>query len=658
MKSLPNIVVAATFLAFASSTFGDTIWLDQLDLSKMKQGWGAPRVNQSMRGTPLRVGGKRFERGVGTHANSSLWVEVCGAERFRATVGVDDSAGRKATIQFQVVADGRMLWDSGIMKSGDPAKSLDVPLKGAKLLLLQVTDGGDGIEFDHGDWANATFTVTGVRPHSIARPVPKEEAVILTPKPQPSPRINGPKIYGARPGHPLIYRVPTQGERPMIFRADHLPTSLTLDSATGIITGATPIRGEYRITLHASNAHGESTRTLKLVSGDQLSLTPQMGWNHWYTHYDRITDKLIREAAEVMVRSGMADMGYQFVNIDDCWMNKEKSSDPLQVGPFRDANGQILANQHFPDMRALTDFIHAKGLRAGIYTSPGPLTCAGFAAAYQHEAADAKRFADWGFDFLKYDWCSYGGVASKDPDPELVKFKKPYQLMGDLLKQQQRDIVFNLCQYGMGRVWEWGASVGGQSWRTAGDLGFELDRVFEVALANAQHRQFQKPGAWNDPDYIQIGYIGDARGMGDPKPCPLTPTEQYSFMSLWALSAAPLFFSGHMGKLDEFTLNVLCNPEVIDIDQDPLGQCGRVITTGQNTFLMAKELEDGSKAVGLGNAGEFPAEVIANWSDLGINGKQAVRDVWRQKDLEPRDHEFKAQVPRRGVVLIRITPMP
>lgn len=654
--ALRSQVGAALFalLFLAVNAGAETAWLDELDLSKMKQGWGKPQVNRSIREKPLSIGGKPFERGVGTHANSIMWIEVGEAQRFTATVGVDDAAGGTASVHFQVVADGRRLFESGLMKPGDPPKPVNVDLKGTKYLLLRVTDAGDGVAFDHADWADAKFVFTGARPRAISRPTPKEEAIILTPKPGSAPRINGPTVYGARPGHPFLYRVPTQGARPMTFTADNLPPSLKLDSANGIVTGRTPARGEYVVALRAMNAHGESARTLKIVSGDTLSLTPQMGWNHWYTHYDRITDQLMREAADVMVSSGMADVGYQFVNIDDCWMNKEKSKDPLHVGPFRDASGRILPNKHFPDMKALTDYIHGKGLKAGIYTSPGPLTCGGFAGAYQHEADDARQFADWGFDFLKYDWCSYGGIASREKDPELVKLKKPYALMGNLLKQQSRDMVFNLCQYGMGRVWEWGAEVEGHSWRTAGDLGFELDRVFEVALANARHREFQKPGAWNDPDYIQIGVIGDAHGMGEPKPCPLTPTEQYSFMSLWALSAAPLFFSGHMGKLDAFTINVLCNPEVIDIDQDSLGQCARVITAGDETFVMVKDLEDGSKAVGLCNAGEFAAEVVAKWADVGVQGKQILRDVWRQKDLGAFEGQFKAHVPRRGVVLVRL----
>jgi alpha-galactosidase len=577
-----------------------------------------------------------------------------GTERFQASVGVDDAAGGAATVNFRVVADGRRLWESGVMKPGDAVKTVDLDLRGVKLLLLQVTDAGDGVHFDHANWAEARFVVVGARPVAIDRPMPKEEAVILTPKPGPAPRINGPRVYGCRPGNPFLYRIPTTGERPMKWSAAGLPAGLRVDAPTGIITGSVAKRGEFKVTLKAANRHGSATRAFKIVCGDTLALTPPMGWNHWYTHYDRITDKLMREAADVMIRSGMADVGYQYVSIDDCWMNAEKNADPMRVGPLRDAAGNIIPNRHFPDMKAMTDYIHSQGLKAGIYTSPGPRTCAGFAAAYQHEALDAKQFADWGFDFLKYDWCSYGEVARKDPDPELVKFKKPYALMGGLLQQQRRDMVLNLCQYGMGNVWEWGAAVGGHCWRTAGDLGFELDRVFEVALKNAQHRQWSRPGAWNDPDYIQIGHIGAAHGMGHPKPCPLTPTEQYAFMSLWCLMAAPLFYSGDMGALDDFTVNVLCNPEVIDVDQDPLGQSARVVPLGEETFLMVKDLEDGSKAVGLCNQGEFPASVIAKWAEIGVKGRPLVRDLWRQRDLGRFASEFSATVPRRGVVLLRV----
>lgn len=631
----------------------ETIWLDSLDLTKMSAGWGKPQVNRSMREQPLSLGGKKFERGVGTHARSQFRLDLAGGtEKFEASVGLDDAANGPGSIIFQVIADGKKLFDSGVMRTNTPAKAVSVDLRGAQRLLLNVTDGGDGVGYDHANWAEARFTVSGAKPVPfVASP---ETAYLLTPKPGPAPRVNGSTVYGVRPGHPFLYRIPAQGERPMTFTAEGLPKSLTLDAQTGIITGTNPERDEYKVTFTAKNKHGQSSRSFKIVSGDTLSLTPSMGWNHWYAHYDRVTDAMMREAADVMIASGMADVGYQYVNIDDCWMNAEKNKDPQRNGPFRDAAGNLIPNKYFPDMKGLADYIHSKGLKAGLYTSPGPKTCAGFAGAWQHEAQDAKLFADWGFDFLKYDWCSYGGIAPKSPS--LDDMKKPYILMGGLLKQQSRDMLLNHCQYGMGEVWKWGAEVGGQSWRTAGDLGFELDRIFEVALKNCEHRDYQKPGAWNDPDYIQIGHIGSAHSGGLPAPCPLTPTEQYSFMSLWALMASPIFYSGDMSKLDEFTINVLCNPEVIEVNQDPLGQCARVVKFDDDTFLMVKDLDDGTKAIGLGNKGEEPAQLTAKWSDVGVKGPQVVRDLWRQKELGKFDGEFKIEVRRHGVVLVRIGP--
>lgn len=647
--------VASLFLA-GGLRAAETVPLDSLDLSKVTQGWGTAQAGKAVTGKPLTIAGQVFTRGVGTHARSMLWLELAGgSERFQARVGVDDAANSdKASVVFQVRGDGRKLWDSGPMRWQQPAQTVDVDVRGVAKLVLLVDDAGDGVGWDHANWADAQLQVAGARPQTMDRPMPKEAFTILTPKPGPAPRINGPQVYGARPGNPFLYRIPTQGERPMTWSARGLPAGLVLDPATGIITGTTPARGEYEIKLSARNARGTARRSWKLVAGDTLALTPPMGWNHWYTHYDRITDALMREAADVMVRSGMADVGYQYVSIDDCWMYAEKQADPRRVGPLRDAAGRIQPNAHFPDMKALTDYIHARGLKAGIYTSPGPRTCAGFAGAWQHEADDARQFAEWGFDLLKHDWCSYSEVAAKDPDPELVKFQKPYRLMGGLLRQQSRDIVLNLCQYGMGDVWKWGAEVGGHSWRTAGDLGFELDRIFQVALKNAEHRDWQKPGAWNDPDYIQIGYIGTASGMGLPKPCPLSPGEQYAFMSLWSLMASPLFFSGDMGKLDEFTVNVLCNPEVLEVNQDPLGQCARVVTLDDDAFAMVKDLHDGTRAVGFFNPGEVPLPLKVAWSRLGLKGTPRVRDLWRQKDLG-RLREFAGELPARSGVLWRLT---
>jgi len=506
----------------------------------------------------------------------------------------------------------------------------------------------------------------------VPRPFePTEVTAILTPSPGPAPRINGPKVYGGRPGHPFLYRIPAQGERPMTFSADGLPAGLALDRDTGMITGDYPQRGDYAVTLTAANQHGQDRRPFKIVSGDTLALTPPMGWNSWYAHKFNISDRVFREAADLLVSNGMADVGYQYVNIDDGWANgleRDASwshNDPTRIGPHRDASGNILPNRHFPDMKALTDYIHSKGLKTGIYTSPGPITCTGFAGAWQHEVQDAKRFADWGFDFLKHDWCSYGDIFKQDPDPELVKHKKPYALMGGLLARQERDLVFSLCQYGWANSWEWAAEVGGQCWRTANDLGNDLSRavreqgdvsvpLFKVALENAEHREWSRPGAWNDPDYL---FFGETEPSGKVLPYPFTPHEKYAFMSLWCLMAAPLFYSGKLAELDAFTLNLLCNPEVIEVDQDPLGQCARVITFSDETFAMIKDMEACSKALGLFNRGRSaPTDMAITWSDAGMNGPQRVRDLWRQKDLGNFTGEFRTEVPPGGVVLVRLEP--
>lgn len=485
---------------------------------------------------------------------------------------------------------------------------------------------------------------------------PAQDKSILTPPPGPAPRINGPKVYGARPGRPFLYRIPATGERPMRFSAAGLPASLRLDPTTGIISGSTPDKaGGYAVTLQAKNGRGSARRAFRIVVGDTLALTPPMGWNHWYTHYTNISDKLLREAADVMVSSGMADAGYQYVSIDDCWMAQPGSSDPELAGEPRGANGALLPNKRFPGMRALTDYIHAKGLKAGIYTSPGPLTCARFAGSHQHEEADARQFAAWGFDFLKYDWCTYRTIV---PKPSLDEMKAPYSKMGGILKTLDRDIVFNLCQYGMGEVWKWGGEVGGHCWRTTGDLGLErggrLPGFYHIGLRNAKLAEYAGPGRWNDPDYLILGWFRDARNRTkDAIPTPLTADEQYSYMSMWCLMAAPLFFSGDMGKLDAFTLNVLTNAEVIDIDQDALGKQARILRQSEDELVLVKPLEDGTVAVGLFNLSEAARTLKVTASEIGLKGKFRARDLWRQKDLGGRALEYSAEVPRHGVSLIR-----
>lgn len=635
---------------------GEIVPLTSLDLSKVAQGWGKPQVDRNIIERPLAVAGRSFAHGLGTHATMVLHVELDGkVERFTAFVGVDDSAGGRGTVRFFLYGDGKKLFDSGVLRGGDAAKPVDVDLRGIRQLVLLVSSAGDGIDYDHADWAEARFVVGGALPKAIE--APKEEAVILTPKPGPEPRINGPEVYGCRPGRPFLYRIPCTGERPIEFAAEGLPEEIRLDPATGILSGRAPRdRGERKVTLKAKNARGSTSRAFRIVVGDKLALTPPMGWNSWYIHYDRVSDRTMRAAADAMISSGMADFGYSYVNIDDCWMVKANSNDPVLGGEPRDASGAVRPNGKFPDMAALADYIHSKGLKAGLYISPGPTTCAGYVGSYQHEEIDAKKFAEWGFDFLKYDWCSYGGVPREEG---LEGFKKPYRLMGEILKSLDRDIVFNLCQYGMADVWKWGGEVGGNCWRTTGDLGLEGGRlsigIYQVGLRNAELWEYAKPGEWNDPDYILIGYVGDAQQAGEGRPTTLTPNEQYTHMSMWCLMAAPLIFSGDMEKLDPFTLNILCNAEVIAVDQDPLGKQARIVRRNEEELVLAKPLQDGSLAVGLFNLGEFEREISVSWAELGISGPRTVRDLWRQKDIGASEKTWSARVGRHGVSLVRLS---
>ncbi|MBN1395767.1 MAG: DUF1080 domain-containing protein [Pirellulales bacterium] len=492
---------------------------------------------------------------------------------------------------------------------------------------------------------------------------PTDEAAILTPKPPERPRINGARVFGVRPGHPFLFTIPATGRRPMTFAVDNLPEGLKVDPQSGQITGTIAEPGEYVVALRSRNALGEDLRKFKIVCGDTLALTPHMGWNSWYVWEGRVSDKIMREAADAMVANGMINHGYQYVNIDACWQVKRGSDDPILGGPARDDQGNLKSNKKFPDMKALADYIHGKGLKAGLYTSPGPTTCGGnYEGAYQHEEQDARQFAEWGFDFLKYDWCSYGNAVQVWGDienPDLEKLQKPYRQMGDILKKQDRDIVFNLCQYGWGGVWKWGREVGGHSWRTAGDLGGSFDGipaamfrdVFNLFGRN-ELQKFSGPGGWNDPDYLLLGHLSNWKGGSAPTP--FTPNEQYTHVSLWCLLSAPLILSGDIARLDDFTLGLLCNDEVIEVDQDPLGKAALRVAKQGDLEVWAKDMEDGSKAVGLFNRGEGIQNVTAKWSDLGLEGKQIVRDLWRQKDLGAFENEFSAAVPRHGVVLVRI----
>ncbi|MBN1516251.1 NPCBM/NEW2 domain-containing protein [Candidatus Sumerlaeota bacterium] len=650
MRRWTIITVILAIIIFGSETMqARTFWLDELDLSKMKQGWGEVGRRRSVGGNPLRMGGHEYQRGIGTHAESVFIIRIAGqAARFQATIGVDDEVNDRGTVQFLVFGDKRELFNSGALKGEDEPKAIDLDVTGIDELALIVEPADFGITFDHADWADARLELEGDDPKAL--PIPEESAEILTPPAPKSPRINGARIYGVRPGSPFLYRIPATGERPMRFSAAGLPKGLELDPDTGVIAGRIISKKHrmYQVVFRAKNKLGKVERDFRIVVGDRIALTPPMGWNSWNCFAHAVSADKVKAAADAMVSSGLVDYGWTYINIDDFWQVQPDSDDPTLQGDARDENGNILPNPRFPDMNGLVDYIHSLGLKAGIYSSPGPLTCGGCIGSYEHEVQDAQKYTQWGFDYLKYDWCSYGQIAE---DQSLYELMKPYITMRDALLAQDRDIVYSLCQYGMGNVSAWGDVVGGNCWRTTGDIRDTWDSMADIGFRQNGLEHFAKLGAWNDPDMLVVGQVGWGPNL---HPSRLTPNEQYTHISLWSLLAAPLLIGCDMTQLDGFTFNLLTNHEVIDVNQDPLGKQGRRVSKDGPLEVWVKPLEDGSIAVGLFNRGYFAMTVKAKWRDLGVKGRQIVRDLWRQKDLGEFQNQFSAEIPCHGVMFLRL----
>ncbi|MEP0764920.1 MAG: NPCBM/NEW2 domain-containing protein [Fimbriimonadia bacterium] len=629
----------STLLAPQQTSREAIVWLEDLDIARMTQEWGSPRAGSSVERNPIRIGGREFAHGVGTHAVSEFSLNLGGeAVTFKAMVGVDDETQGRGSVEFQVIVDDRLAFTSGVLRGGQAAVPVSIDLTGASTLTLMVLDADDGIDHDHADWANAMIVLRSAssrRPVALQRP-PEPTPEIASGDP-PQPRIHGPRIVGATPGHDFLFRIPATGEAPLTFSADNLPAGLNLDPRTGIIAGRAPAQGKAVVTLHVRNRLGEATRKLAIVTGEhKLALTPPLGWNSWNVWAGAVDDAKVRAAAEWMVKSGLAAKGFQYINVDDCWEGKR--------GP----DGVLGTNEKFPDMKALADYVHSLGLKFGVYSSPGPKTCAGFEGSYGYEELDARTWAAWGVDYIKYDWCSYGSIAK---DNSLAELQKPYYVMRDALDKCGRDIVYSLCQYGMGEVWKWGAEVGGNCWRTTGDITDTWASMSSIGFGHDGREKYAGPGGWNDPDMLVVGVLGWGPNV---RPTRLTPNEQITHITLWCLLASPLLLGCDLSQLDKFTIDLLTNSEVLDVNQDPLGKAaGRKAKEGM-TEVWARPLWDGTVAVGLFNRGSFRTEVTARWSDLGLRGRQPVRDLWRQRDLGIFDREFSVAVPSHGAVFVKI----
>jgi alpha-galactosidase len=491
---------------------------------------------------------------------------------------------------------------------------------------------------------------------------------ILTPPVSPLPRINGATVFGARPGNPFHFRIAASGQKPLSFFAPQLPKGIHLDQKTGVLSGVMDAPDKFSIKVCVSNVLGQSEKIIRIVIGEDLALTPPMGWNSWYCLSESVSQRNISEVAEAFIKTGLAEHGWNYVNIDDCWQG-------IRGGDHHAIQG----NHRFPDMKQMCDDVHALGLKVGIYSTPWISSYAGFIGGSSDTStgideqftlppemrnqqdqlygrypsfldlkldrvgqywlcdADAKQWANWGIDFVKYDW--------KPNDIPTT------QRIYEGLRHCGRDIVLSLSNEAPIENAQ-ALSCLANLWRTTWDIQEDWRSVEKIAFSQERWQSYQRPGHWNDMDMLQIGMIGQPNNKNTSfHRTSLTPDEQYSQFSMWSLLSAPLLLSSDLTQIDHFTLSLLTNDEVIEVNQDPLGLPAKKISGKE---IWVKPLEDGSLAVGIFNRGDDSEDITVSLSELGLSGNLMVRDLWRQVDLGRHDQFFTLSVSSHGVRLVRV----
>ncbi|MDD7983517.1 glycoside hydrolase family 27 protein [Lentisphaera marina] len=532
---------------------------------------------------------------------------------------------------------------------------------------------------------------------------------ILTPKASPKPKITSTAIFGVRPGNPIRFRVSATGEKPIEYSAQGLPEGVTIDEKSGWINGLAPgVKGDVVLTLSATNIKGKDKRKFILRVGDTICLTPPMGWNSWYVHSEGVSDKAIREIASSMEEKGLADYGWTYVNIDDCWMGE------------RDPNTQaIQPNGKFGDMKQLVAFVNEKGFKLGLYSTPWMSTYAGYIGGsspnkegdysefylseiqrqnpyqvfgrYPHGIVknlckvgdvwlvgrDAQQFADWGIDYVKYDWKEWTLEKNEKELAHILK-KKPHlgenalkgywpskkksiktpesgitKRVHDNFYELERDIILSLSPKHED-LEDTFVSKYCNLWRLTGDI--HADWKMMIAPFQMEKRlSLTRPGHYGDLDMLQIGPLGKPnRAEVVFKPSPLTASEQYHQVSLWCILTQPLLLSCDITSMDEFDINLVTNDEVLAVNQDPLCKQGYRISNQKGSYeIWAKDLAGGDKAVALFNISEKDQILTFSAEDLGMSGK--LRDLWRQRDIGILDQSFSSIVSSHGVLFLKIS---
>ncbi|GAB3508652.1 NPCBM/NEW2 domain-containing protein [Emticicia fontis] len=665
MKKIAAKLFVFTLLftsAIAQST--KSVWLDDLPIKSFSEGIPAVLPKTNAAGDSIKINGLYYVHGVGVNSTSVLSFYLNGnATEFSAMVGVDDRGVKDLSHKFYVIGDKKILFESGEMKLGDASKSVKVNVSGIKRLgLLAVVDMS--VNKTYSNWANAQIIMKN---ETLPQTLPnKDEKYILTPLPDKKPKINSAKIFGARQDNSFLYTIAATGERPISFSATNLPNGLSVNEKNGIISGKVDKKGTYKTIIKAKNAFGEAQKELRIVIGDTIALTPPIGWNGWNSWARNIDQEKVIASADAMVKMGLNQHGWTYINIDDAWQGK-------RGGEFK----AIQPNEKFSKFKEMIDYIHGLGLKVGVYSTPMITSYAGYTGGssdfedgritdsiinnkrafryigkYRFEENDARQMAAWGIDYLKYDWRIDVSSAER---------------MSVALKTSGRDIIYSISNSApFSNARDWARLT--NTFRTGPDIRDSWLSLYHSAFTLDKWAAFGGRGHWLDPDMMILGNVTTGSTL---HPTRLTPDEQYSHVSLFSLLSAPLLIGCPIEQLDAFTLNLLTNDEVIEINQDPLGKPARLVKKENGVQIWLKSLEDGSYAVGIFNIahfGESPQSYF-HWGDekainykfdfnkVGLQGHFRLRDVWRQKDIGIFSQSFPTEIRHHGVLLLRMFPV-
>ena len=624
----------------------NAVWLDSLDLKNITQPYKEPQAGESVDDNPLKLGGKVYPRGVGTHSGARMTIDLKGnATRFTAFFGIDAEAEDRGSASLRLFVDGQLKYESPVVRGGGAPILVDVDLRGAQSMRIEISNVEDDT-WDHADLAGAAIFLTpeafkqGEAAHPVLVPPPPRAASELPPllPTPPSPQINGARLIGASPGKPFLHLIPTTGKAPFTFSARGLPAGLSLDAKTGIISGAIAQAGTYNVTLEAKNALGIDAKPLRIeCAPNKMTLTPILAWNAWSVFGEYVTARDIAKQVDWMIESGLVARGWQYIIVDDTWQSR------------RDADGTLGANRRFGSMKSLCDYVHSKGLKIGVLSAATPSTCNGYAGSAGFEEQDAALFARWGVDLVKYDWCpedAKKGAAKRD---EMIA---SYKKMRAALDKTNRDIALSMVTYGFGgSAPDLGRESGAQMWRVSEGIIDDWESMSKVAFGQDGALGRGGPGGWNDFGQLMVGRFTPRNAHFSN----LKPDEQKLQVTAWAMAASPLIISCDLSQLDPSFLYRLATPlltnvEMLAITQDPLGKPATIVRGGE-AQVWARPLADGRLAVALFNRGWGHQHITATWEELGIAGTPQVRDVWGGRDMGRVPVELKVDVAGRGASL-------